>query len=576
MVNDTYRALVVDDEASLRNLTIRALQREGFSCDAAGDGLEAEKLIPFQRYDVLVTDLKMPNMNGHALASEVLLMDDRPLVVVLTGILEPRLTKDLTVRGVDCIEFKPVNPQLFAAKIRALVDRRRRQRDVAQQGTASPLSPTSEGHSSYEDDVRQGVTMIRKQDLHAKLTQLSRILPISKAAMEVYNLTNMEACEISQIAAATARDPSLSLDILKLANSSYYNFTRKKIVALDEAILRIGQKRVGELALATSAMTMMTATLLPWINTDLIWRRSVAAGIATDRLVSHKGIPNAENQIFLSAILHPLGRVALGMLYPDKYLEMIRRCRECRTTIEEQERFYFPATPEDVLGDLMKSWNIPEGISEPLKYSSHPYSSLSTLADPLGFQAQLLKIAILIGQIAVGEWEPWDRIELPPDQALNRLGVESYAEILVKTRIHTEEIIRLREEPSSPQKNNKTPARSQPSSSPVPYYNLSSGSFDFLREILARSGNALAEGDLDAILPEEGMIVNCLGCPAHRLVSRLNLSHYNSKMLILTTPSQSENYRRFGQVLALPTDFWTLQEACEKVAGTAETLTTVS
>jgi DNA-binding response OmpR family regulator len=125
MSDSSYRALVVDDESPICKLTMRALAREGFSCDGAANGQEARLLTLANRYDVVVTDLRMPDGNGHALAMELLAEDERPVLVVLTGMADPRLVKDLIGCGVDSVEFKPVRYDLFAARVRALVDRHR-------------------------------------------------------------------------------------------------------------------------------------------------------------------------------------------------------------------------------------------------------------------------------------------------------------------------------------------------------------------------------------------------------------------------------------------------------------------
>ena len=132
MAERRYRALVVDDEAALRMLTVRELSRRGFECDAAHDGAQAMELIVSRHYDVVVTDLRMPGMNGHALAVELLSRENRPAVVVLTGVTEPRLAKDLIARGVDDIVFKPVDVGILAAKVRALVIRRVSQKTADQ------------------------------------------------------------------------------------------------------------------------------------------------------------------------------------------------------------------------------------------------------------------------------------------------------------------------------------------------------------------------------------------------------------------------------------------------------------
>lgn len=126
MTTHSYRALVVDDDLAVRCLTIYALAIEGFACDAAADGLQAKEMLASASYDLVVTDLRMPGCNGHALAVDLLEGKRRPVIVVLTGCYEPRLAKDLVVRGVDCVEFKPVRYDLFVAKVKAMVDRRRK------------------------------------------------------------------------------------------------------------------------------------------------------------------------------------------------------------------------------------------------------------------------------------------------------------------------------------------------------------------------------------------------------------------------------------------------------------------
>ena len=78
---NTYRALVVDDEAIVRQATMRALASNGFFCEPASDGHEALALVRESTFDVVVTDLKMPRVNGHAVAVELLSQPKRPVVI---------------------------------------------------------------------------------------------------------------------------------------------------------------------------------------------------------------------------------------------------------------------------------------------------------------------------------------------------------------------------------------------------------------------------------------------------------------------------------------------------------------
>ena len=103
--------------------------------------------------------------------------------------------------------------------------------------------------------------------------------------------------DLSQIAAAVQRDAALATEVLRMANSAYYNPPGRPIVDMDEAVMRIGQKRVGELALSINALSAVTPTMIPWMDLDLTWNRSMASGIA----LGSQAQANAEQGIALGA-----------------------------------------------------------------------------------------------------------------------------------------------------------------------------------------------------------------------------------------------------------------------------------
>ena len=59
-----HRILVVDDEDNLRDVLVEVLKRDGHDVDSAVDGAEGLRLAEEQRYDLVVTDLRMPNLEG--------------------------------------------------------------------------------------------------------------------------------------------------------------------------------------------------------------------------------------------------------------------------------------------------------------------------------------------------------------------------------------------------------------------------------------------------------------------------------------------------------------------------------
>ena len=122
MADSKRRALVVDDDAIARKMLVFCLQKKDFACDTAIDGVQATDLLKNQDYDLVVTDLKMPNKHGHSLAIDLLAREPRPVIVIHTSVDDPRLTKDLMTRGVDDIVYKPTNYEQFAVKAKVLVD----------------------------------------------------------------------------------------------------------------------------------------------------------------------------------------------------------------------------------------------------------------------------------------------------------------------------------------------------------------------------------------------------------------------------------------------------------------------
>ncbi|HKW90257.1 MAG TPA: response regulator [Methylomirabilota bacterium] len=65
------RILVIEDEATLRDLITRILERLGYGVDTAADGFAAIPLIGQHDYDVVLSDLRMPQMDGPTLYREI-------------------------------------------------------------------------------------------------------------------------------------------------------------------------------------------------------------------------------------------------------------------------------------------------------------------------------------------------------------------------------------------------------------------------------------------------------------------------------------------------------------------------
>ncbi len=545
-----FRALVVDDEMIVRRLVARALIERGFACELAADGDEAAQKIAGNKFDLLVTDLKMPNRHGHALVRDVLQVGSHPVIIVHTGVLEPKLAVDLLSRGVDDLIYKPTDVNLLAAKARALVERKSA---LAENTHASPaVVAAAEVNVPIVTDENE-TEPVTLDVLNAKLAEVSSVLPISSAAIDVYEMTRSCDWRLSQIAAAIQRDAALAADVLKLANSSFYNPSARKVINLDQAVMAIGQKRIGELAIAVNALSAVTPTAVPWMNLDLAWLRSMAAGCAVDELVDVGGHQKLEEGLSLSATLYPLSRVVLGMMFPKLYEKLTSESWRTGQDLRDLERHVLPISHTATLAQLLTMWRIPVDVAQPLRYVSDDFAALGRLSDPLRTKAELTKLAILIGRLAIERWEPWDCVDLPPAATLKRLGVTDLESTVVRVRSQVELLAGFR--PGAAGERTAIPL---PEYLPIDYCNLAGDRRDLFAELLPSLGLHPRHVQVEELRELElPVVVNGLEAPATRLAT----ARAEAPVWAVTTRERAEGFGTLAKTASLPCSFRQLRDS---------------
>jgi two-component system response regulator RegX3 len=120
----TWKALVVDDEAPMRNVIALLLAREGYVVETAPDGVRALQMINAARggmrapYDVVVVDQVMPGLSGTQVAQTISAHSPRPPVVLATAfayLIDPSALPP----GVDVLVSKPFDARALREAIRA-------------------------------------------------------------------------------------------------------------------------------------------------------------------------------------------------------------------------------------------------------------------------------------------------------------------------------------------------------------------------------------------------------------------------------------------------------------------------
>jgi len=115
------RVLVVDDEASIRDLLAKTLALAEYDVDVAPDGRSALDRMRIYSYDLLIADLKMPGMDGLAVIREAKRYKADLPVIIITGFSTESSAIEAVNLGVAGYLTKPFRvPQVLAAAAKAL------------------------------------------------------------------------------------------------------------------------------------------------------------------------------------------------------------------------------------------------------------------------------------------------------------------------------------------------------------------------------------------------------------------------------------------------------------------------
>src|SRR6267154_1116867 len=119
------RCLVVDDEPRLRRVLIRLLEGEGFVCREAGSGVEALALLEQEPVPLLISDLRMPEMDGVTLLREVTARWPETAVIVVTAVAEVESAVACLQMGALDYVAKPFHLDEVRARVTQALDKRR-------------------------------------------------------------------------------------------------------------------------------------------------------------------------------------------------------------------------------------------------------------------------------------------------------------------------------------------------------------------------------------------------------------------------------------------------------------------
>jgi two-component system KDP operon response regulator KdpE len=148
--------LVVDDEPQITRVLKTTLSSHGYAARTASDGDEALQIMKEWNPDLVITDLRMPNMDGLDLCRQVRKKSRVP-IIVLSVKGEERIKVEALDAGADDYVTKPFNVNELLARVRAAL-----RRASVPEGQESPLIDVGDFHI----DVHTRVVRVQDRDVH--------------------------------------------------------------------------------------------------------------------------------------------------------------------------------------------------------------------------------------------------------------------------------------------------------------------------------------------------------------------------------------------------------------------------
>jgi len=360
------RILFVDDDPLVLQGLQRMLRcmRQEWEMEFVESGESALARLEQADFDVVVSDMRMPGMNGAELLDTVMRRHPKTVRLILSG----HADRDLILRCVGATHqylAKPCDPD----ELKLTITR----------------AAQSEGS-------------LQSEALRVLVARIECLPSLPDLYSEIVEKCRDPETVIEDIAVIVARDLAMTAKILKLVNSAFFGLGRS-ISSVHEAVSYLGIETIKALVLSLDAFSQFQEVSECGFSFGELWRHSMETA-ATARAIARfeKADQKALDESFASGLLHDTGKLVMAYNFPAAYADAVRASQHRGLSLIACERETFSASHAEVGGYLLGLWGLPVGVVEAIAFHHTPrlsrgqgFSALTTvhLADFLVREAQV-------------------------------------------------------------------------------------------------------------------------------------------------------------------------------------------
>jgi putative nucleotidyltransferase with HDIG domain len=332
--------LFVDDEPAVLKvieIALRPMARE-WETHFVQSGKEALALMAREPFDVVVSDMRMPDMNGAQLLNYVLRQYPRSVRIILSGYVE--LEDAMSCVGVA---------HQFLQKPCKLADLRGCLQRVA--------------------DLNSKLHHESLRTLAASIPNLPSVPALYLQMIEAIQSPNSSAQRIAEIA---SKDPAMSAKLLQLSNSAFFGYSHE-VYSVTEAVQVLGVGTLQALALALPLFSAFDRRKCPSFPIEQVWDHSAQTGALARQIASsHLGNAQLAEQAFAAGLLHDIGKLIMADGLPDQYTAILATARARSRPLFQVEHEVLCATHADTGAYLLALWSLPFPLVEAVAYHHEP------------------------------------------------------------------------------------------------------------------------------------------------------------------------------------------------------------
>ncbi|MEJ2169890.1 MAG: response regulator [Desulfobacterales bacterium] len=339
------RILFVDDEPMVLNGLQRTLRkmRHEWEMMFTSSGKEALELLEANPMDVVVSDLKMPEMDGTQLLGEIKKRHPHMVRIILSG----HVKHDMTLQSLRIAHqslAKPCDAELLKLTLTKLFALK----DI--------LS---------DDSIKKIVSQIES------LPSMPSIYTAIVGEMQ------SDDPSIQKVAAIIAQDVSMTAKILQVVNSVFFGLARK-ISSIQQAVMLLGLDTIKSLVLSVKIFAEFSRKKFSWFNIEDLFSHSMSVSCNTQAIVkSEKMDRDLIRNSLMAGLLHDLGKLILATNFPKLYRQVLTEAQNTGHSLYNLEYETFETSHAEIGAYLMGLWNLENPIIEAIAFHHCPIKSMA-------------------------------------------------------------------------------------------------------------------------------------------------------------------------------------------------------